>query len=175
MKVISLQEELVNIGRVVATQGNKGEVRVIPLTDFPNRFRNLKRVYLVQEGKEPITTEIDKAWPHKGFIILKIKGYDSISQAKELKNSFISIPKEERIKLKKGEYYIDDLMGLEVENEKGERLGKIIDVIRNPGNDIYVVRNDKELWIPATKEVVKRIDLENKKMIVHIMEGLEGL
>lgn len=169
------KESLVNIGRIVTTQGNKGEVKVISLTDFPNRFRNLKRVYLVQEGKEPIITEIEKAGHHKGFIILKIKGYDSISQAEELKDSSISIPKEERIKLKKDEYYIDDLMGLEVENEKGERLGKIIDIIRNPGNDIYVVKNDKELWIPATKEVVKRIDLENKKITIHMMEGLESL
>lgn len=166
---------LINIGRVVTTQGNKGEVKVIPLTDFPDRFRNLKRVYLVQATKEPVTIEIEKAWHHKGFIILKIKGYDSINQAKELKGSFISIPKEERIKLKKDEYYIDDLMGLEVENEKGKSLGKIIDVIKNPGNDIYVVKNDKELWIPATKEAVKKINLENKKMIIYMTEGLESL
>lgn len=169
------KESLVNIGRVVATQGNRGEVRVISLTDFPDRFRNLKRVYLIQEGKEPITTEVERAWHHKGFIILKIKGYDSISQAKELKGSLIAIPKEERIKLRMDEYYIDDLIGLEVESDKGKRLGKIIDVIKNPGNDIYVVRNDKELWIPATKEVIKRIDLENKKMTIHMMEGLESL
>ncbi len=169
------KESLVNIGRVVATQGNRGEVRVISLTDFPGRFQNLKKVYLIQEGKEPITTEVERTWHHKGFIILKIKGYDSISLAKELKGSFIAIPKEERIKLKRDEYYIDDLIGLEVESDKGKRLGKIIDVIKNPGNDIYVVRNDKELWIPATKEVIKRIDLENKKMTIHMMEGLESL
>ncbi len=163
---------LVNIGKVVATQGSKGEVKVALLTDFPDRFRDLKRVYLVQKGKEPITAEIERTWHHKGFIILKIKGYDDIGKASELKNSFIAIPKEERMKLKRDEYYIDDLMGLEVENEEGEGLGKIVDVIRNPGNDIYVVRNDKELWIPATKEIIKRIDLENKKMIIHMMEGL---
>ena len=170
-----MQEELINIGKVVATQGNKGEVRVISLTDFPDRFRNLKRVYLVQEGKEPIISEIEKAWHHKGFIILKIKDYNNISQAEELKGSLVAILKEERIKLKKDEYYINDLIGLEVESDRGERLGKIIDVMRNPGNDIYVVRNDKELWIPATKEVVKKIDLENKKMVIHMMEGLESL
>ena len=165
---------LVNIGRIVATQGNKGEVRVILLTDFPDRFQNLKRVYLIQEGKEPITTEVERAWHHKGFIILKIKGYNSISQAEELKGSLIAIPKKERIKLKKNEYYIDDLIDLEVESNKGKRLGKIIDVIRNPGHDIYVVKNDKEFWIPATKEVIKRIDLENKKMVIYMMEGLGG-
>jgi 16S rRNA processing protein RimM len=173
--VIFLPEELINIGRVVATQGNKGEVKVISLTDFPDRFRNLKRVYLVQRGKEPITVEIEKAWHHKGFIILKIKGYDSISQAEELKGTFISIPEEERIKLRKDEYYIDEIIGLEVESEEGERLGEIIDIIRNPGNDIYVIKNDRELWIPATKEVVKRIDLENRKITIHMMEGLESL
>ncbi len=169
------KESLINIGKVVATQGNKGEVRVIPLTDSPDRFRNLKKVYLVQEGKQPVTVQTKSVWYHKGFIILKIKGYDSIGQAEELKGSFIAIPKEERMKLKKDEYYIDDLMGLEVEDEKGERLGKIIDVIRNPGNDIYVVRNDKELWIPATREVVKKIDLKNKRIIVHLIKGLENV
>jgi 16S rRNA processing protein RimM len=66
-------------------------------------------------------------------------------------------------------------MGLEVENEKGEKLGKVIEVIKNPGNDIYIVKNGKELWIPAIKEVVKKIDLKNKKMIIHIIEGLESL
>lgn len=169
------EESLINIGRVVATQGNKGEVRVILLTDFPDRFQNLKRVYLVQKEKQPITIEIEGAWYHKGFVILKVKGYDSIGQAEGLKDSFVAIPKEERIKLEKGEYYIDDLIGIEVENEKGERLGKIIDVIKNPGNDIYVVRNDTELWIPAIKKVVKKIDLENKKMIIHLTKGLESI
>lgn len=169
------KESLVNIGRVITTQGSKGEVRVISLTDFPDRFRNLKKIYLVHERKQPVTTEIERTWPHKGFIILKIKGYDSISQAEELKGFFIAIPKEERMKLKKDEYYIDEVMGLEVENEEGKRLGKIIDVVRNPGNDIYVVKNNKELWIPATKEMVKKIDLENKKMVIHMVEGLESL
>lgn len=175
MRAMARERGLINIGRVVTTQGNKGEVRVIPLTDFPGRFQNLKRVYLVPEGKQPITMEIDKAWHHKGFVILKIKGYDSINQAKKLKDSFIALPKEERIKLKKGEYYIDDLIDLEVESDSGERLGKIIDVIRTPANDIYVIKNDQELWIPAIKKVVKRIDLENNKMIIHMMEGLESL
>ncbi|MCK4649079.1 ribosome maturation factor RimM [bacterium] len=169
------KESLVNIGRVVTTQGNKGEVRVIPLTDFPDRFQNLKKIYLVQKGKEPITIEIEKAWYHKGFVILKIKGYDNISQAEELKDSLTAIPEEERIKLKRSEYYIDNLIGLEVETKKGEKLGKVVEVIKNPGNDIYVVRNGKELWIPAIKEVVKKIDLKNKKMIIHMIEGLESL
>jgi len=166
---------LVNIGKVVATQGNKGEVRIVPLTDFPDRFQNIERIYLVQKEKKPVTTEIERAWHHKGFVILKFKDYDSISQAAELKGFFIAIPKEERMKLKKDEYYIDEVMGLEVENEDGKRLGKIIDVVRNPGNDVYVVKNDKELWVPAIKEVVKKIDLENKKMVIHIVEGLESL
>jgi len=169
------KESLVNIGRVVATQGNKGEVRIVPLTDFPGRFQNIERIYLVQKEKEPVTTEIERARHHKGFVILKFKDYDSISQAEELKGFFIAIPKEERMKLKKDEYYIDEVMGLEVENEEGKRLGKIIDVVRNPGNDVYVVKNDKELWVPAIKEVVKKIDLENKKMVIHMVEGLESL
>jgi len=169
------EESLVNIGRVITTQGSKGEVRVISLTDFPDRFQKLKKIYLVHERKQPVTTEIERTWHHKGFVILKFKGYDSISQAEELKGFFITIHKEERIKLKKDEYYIDDLIGLEVESDKGKRLGKIIDVIKNPGNDIYVVRNDKELWIPAIKEVVKKIDLENKKIVIHMVEGLESL
>ena len=170
-----MEKNLINIGKVVATQGNKGEVRIFPLTDFPDRFQNIERIYLVQKEKEPVTTEIERVWQHKGFVILKLKDYDSISQAEELKGFFIAIPKEERMKLKKDEYYIDEVMGLEVENEEGKRLGKIIDVVRNPGNDVYVVKNDKELWVPAIKEVVKKIDLENKKMVIHIVEGLESL
>jgi len=170
-----MEKNLINIGKVVATQGNKGEVRIVPLTDFPGRFQNIERIYLVQKGREPITTEIERARHHKGFVILKIKDYDSISQAEELKDFFIAIPKEERMKLKKDEYYIDEVMGLEVENEEGKRLGKIIDIVRNPGNDVYVVKNDKELWVPAIKEVVKKIDLENKKIVIHMVEGLESL
>lgn len=159
----------------MTTQGSKGEVRVIPLTDFPDRFLNLKRTRLVQDRKKPIIVEIEKSWRHKGFIILKFKGYDSISQAQELKGYFITLTKEERMKLKKDEYYIDEVIGLDVETVRGEKLGKIINVIRNPGNDIYVVKNGRELWIPAAREVVKRIDLENKKMVVYMLEGLKNL
>ena len=166
---------LINIGKIITTWGNKGEVKVTLLTDFPDRFQNLKRFYLVRRGQKPVVSDIENAWFHKGFIILKFKDYDSISQAEELKGFFIAIPKEERMKLKKDEYYIDEVMGLEVENEEGKRLGKIIDVVRNPGNDVYVVKNDKELWIPAIKEVIKKIDLENEKMVIHMVEGLESL
>jgi 16S rRNA processing protein RimM len=166
---------LINIGKVITTQGSKGEVRVMPLTDFPQKILNLKRTYLVQDRKRELKAEVEKAWHHKGFIILKFKGYDTISQAQELKGYFITLSAEERIKLKKDEYYIDDVIGLEVETVGGEKLGKIIDVIRKPGNDIYVVKNGRELWIPATREVVKKVDLTNKKMVVYLLEGLRTL
>lgn len=165
-------EEFFVIGQIVNTQGHKGEVRVLPLTDFPERYGDLDRIFLdLPQGLKEI--EIESVRYHKQFVILKLVGCENMDQAEALKNVYIKIQPEQAVNLPEGHYFIRDIIGLEVFTLGGKLLGKIQDVLQITSNDVYVVKNgEKEILIPAIKEIVKEIDLENKKMLIDPLEGL---
>ena len=157
------------IGQIVNTFGIKGFVKVKPFTDNITRFDYLKNVYI----KDKIY-EIEEVKYHKELVLLKFKGIDKIEQAEPLKNSYLEIDRKDGI-LEEGAYYIVDLIGLEVFSDKGELLGKLEDIYNTGSNDIYVIKDElgKQLLLPAIKEVVKEINLNEKKIIVHLLKGLE--
>lgn len=163
----------IEIGRIVNTQGIRGDVRVIPTTDDPKRFELLKDIY-IEHKNELKEYEIEKVWYHKQFVILKLKGISSMNDGADLKNCIIKIPKELALPLEENEYYIGDLYDLDVYTEENEYLGKIIDIIFTGSNDVYLVKkeDEKELLLPAIKQCIKNIDLENRKIVVYLMEGL---
>ena len=179
--------ELISIGKIVGTQGNKGEVKVFPLTDFPERFEKLKEVYL-GKGRR---AEVEGFRYHKGRIILKFRGFDSLEKAQQLKDETIMLEEKDAVKLPQGSYFVHDIIGLDVFVLEGKYLGKIKEVLSTPGNDIYVIappasgssspeepesgksgQTEKEILIPATKELVKKIDLEKRRMSISLMKGL---
>ena len=159
------------IGKIVNTQGIKGEVRVIPTTDDINRFKKLKEIYIFRKGNLDLY-EIEGVRFHKQFVLLKLKGIDSINEAELLKNTEIKIPKELAIPCEEDEYYISDLYGMKVLADE-EEIGIIEDIIFTGANDVYVVKSkDSEILIPAIKQCILDVNVKEKIMKVHLLEGL---
>lgn len=158
------------IGRIGAPHGVRGEVRIIPLTDFPDRFQNLKSVFI----DEQIKLEINNVKYNKQFIILKFKGIDNRSDIDPLKGKLIQVDRKDVPPLAAGEYYNFDIIGLEVYNEKKERLGKIEQILKTGSNDVYIANNaGKQTLIPALKKVVTNIDIEVGRMDIILQEEME--
>lgn len=160
------------IGKIVNTQGIKGEVRVLPSTDDINRFKLLDEL-LVQKKNELETYEIETVRFHKQFVLLKFKGIDNMTDAEKLKNLEIKIPAELALPCEEDEYYIRDLYGLTVFEENGEKLGTLEDIIFTGANDVYIVKNENEqILIPAIKQCILNINIAEKTMTVKLLEGL---
>lgn len=158
------------IGRVVRPWGTRGEVKVEIMTDFPHRFALLKRVYL---GREATPFALKGFKLHKGWAILKLAGCDDRTAAEKLRGKLVQIPMEEAMPLGEDEYYVYQIVGLTVWTTKGERLGRVTEVLSTGSNDVYVVRDgEREILIPAIEDVVKEIDLAGGRMVVELMEGL---
>lgn len=160
------------IGKIVNTQGIHGDVRVVPITDEPKRFLELKTV-LVDDGKTKKEYFIENIWFHKNFVIIKFENIDDMNTAEKLKGTSIKIDRKEAIPLKENEYYISDLYDMSVYTDEGEYLGIINDIIFTASNDVYEVKNDnKTILLPAIKQCILNVNLNERKMTVHIMEGL---
>lgn len=161
------------IGTIVNTHGIRGEVRVRPSTFDINRFKLIDEVD-VRNGKNNIRVKIESVWYHKQFVILKLHGIDSIDDAQKIKGGVMIIPKESALPLDEDEYYLSDLYDIDVLSDDGEDLGKICDIITTGANDVYVVKkdNEKELLIPAIKQCILNVDINEKKMTVHLLDGL---
>lgn len=166
-------ENLLQVGAITSTHGIRGEVKVFPTTDDVNRFKKLKEVVL-DTGKEQITLQIQGVKFFKQFVILKFKGIDNINDIEKYKGKSLFVTRENAVKLEKDEYFIADILGSTVEDEDGNVLGTLKDVIITGANDVYVVENEegKELLFPAIKECVLNVDVEHAKITVHIMPGL---
>lgn len=154
-------EDLIRVGVIINTFGVKGEVKIYPDIDY---FDELERVFI--KDKE---YKIEKLRDQKGIIIAKFEGIDDINQIESLKNEEVMIAIEDRPELPEGKHYVGDLLGLEVITEDGQVLGTLDNIYNTGANDIYEVG---EILLPATDEVIKQIDMENKKIIVHLLKGL---
>ena len=164
--------EYLSIGQIVNTHGIRGEVKVYPLTDDASRFDKLKEVYI--EAKNEMTKyQVESAKHLKNTVILKLKGVDTMNDAEKLRQLYIKVGRWDAVRLPKDTFFICDIVDSEVFDIHGELLGKLHDVLQTGSNDVYVVKNDtKEILIPALKTVVKEINLQNKKIIVDLPEGL---
>lgn len=161
------------IGQIVNTFGIKGMIKVKPFTDNINRFDELSKIYI--KNKNGINEyEIEQVKYHKNMVLIKLKGIENPEQADLLRDSYLIINRDDVKPLKKDTYYIVDLIGLEVYTEEGILLGNLEDIFNTGSNDIYVVKDElgKQILLPAIKEVIKEIDLNNKKIIVHLIKGL---
>lgn len=164
-----MERKKITIGRIVNTRGLKGEVKVLPMVDDLDLFESIE--YVMIDGKK---FEMEGTKYFKGNAILKLSGIDTIEEAENYKTKKIDIFEEDLPALEEGVYYVKDLLGLTVETEEGEKLGKIIDVFKTGSNDVYTVKqtDDKEIYLPAIKDVVQKIDLKEKKVTVKLIEGL---
>lgn len=166
-------EDLLQVGAITQTHGIRGEVKVFPTTDDPNRFKKLKEVIL-DTGKEKVTLEIEGVKFFKQFVILKFKGFDNINDIERYKGKNLYVTRENAVKLKRNEYFIADLIGLEVYDEDDQHLGTLSNVIETGANDVYEVKfeDGREVLFPAIRQCILDVDMESRKMKVHIMEGL---
>lgn len=165
--------EYLEIGQIVNTFGIAGMVKVKPFTDDITRFEKLKTV-LVDKNGTFVEYEIEQVKYHKQMVMLKFKGIEDINQAEKLRNLYLKINRKDAVKLPKDSYFIVDLLGLEVYTVENELLGTVNDIFPTGSNDVYVVKDElgKQILIPALKTVIKNIDIENKKIIVELPEGL---
>ena len=161
------------IGQIVNTFGIKGMVKVKPFTDDIRRFDELKTVYVEKDGKQT-EYEVEEVKYHKDMVLIKFKGIDKVEQAEMLRNSYLTVSRDSVEKLEEGRYYIVDLLGLEVYTDEQILLGTLDDIFNTGSNDIYVVKDKqgKQILLPAIQDVIKQIDIENKKIIVHLLPGL---
>lgn len=161
------------IGQIVNTFGIKGMVKVVPFTDDIKRFDNLKQVYIESKNSKK-EYQIEEVKYHKNMVLIKFKGIDKVEDAENLKNYYLKIDRKDAIPLKENSYYIVDLLGLEVYTDENIFLGKLDDIFNTGSNDIYVVKDEKgkQILLPAISDVIKKVDIENKKIIVHLLNGL---
>ena len=168
-----MKQSFFEIGQIVNTFGIKGFVKINPFTDDLERFEELKSVFVVK-NKELIEMQIEEVKYHKHLVLVKFKGIEDINMAEKYKGCYIKIKRENARKLPEGTYFIADLIGIKVYDEDGNLLGKVDDIYNNKSTDIYVIKDDlgKQILLPSTKEVIKQIDVDNDRMVVHLIDGL---
>ena len=166
-------EDRLQVGVITSTHGVRGEVKVFPTTDDPNRFKRLKEVIL-DTGKEELVLEIEGVKFFKQFVILKFKGFDNINDIEKYRQKSLYVTRKNAVRLRRDEYFIADLMGLKVLDEKEEQIGVLKDVMETGANDVYIIEmtDGRELLLPAIKQCILNVDVENGFMQVHILEGL---
>lgn len=166
-------EQLLQVGVISSTHGVRGEVKVFPTTDDVKRFKKLKKVIL-DTGKEQLPLEIEGVKFFKQFVILKFRGIDNINDIEKYKGKSLLVDREHAVKLKKDEYFIADMIGMDVFTEEGELFGTLKDVIETGANDVYIIEmtDGKEVLVPAIKQCILDVDIENRKMVIHLLEGL---
>jgi 16S rRNA processing protein RimM len=161
------------IGYVLKPHGIKGEVKIDPVSSYPDRFKQLNKVFLQINDKKR-SYSIEKVRVADRFIFIKFFGINSPDDAELLRDAEVLIEAKDLIQPSPDEYFIHDLIGCRVITEDGEIIGTLTDVYQISSNDVYVVNRDtgEEILLPAIKDVVKRVDMENKQIIIKVLEGL---
>ena len=162
-------DSLLEVGQVVNSYGIKGFLKIVPLVDTIEQFKSFKILYM--QNKEEL--EVEEVKFSKNLVLVKVKGIDTIEDALKFKNLYL-YAKREDIKLEEGAHFIVDLIGLEVYTEEGKLLGILKEVLQPGANDVYIVENEnkEQILLPVIPDVVKDIDIPNKKIIVHLIDGL---
>ncbi|QNO16384.1 ribosome maturation factor RimM [Alkalicella caledoniensis] len=161
-------EQKIKVGKITSTHGVRGEVKIYPLSDISTRFEKGSDLIL---GNLKLT--IEKSRPHKNMFIIKFKGYDNINDILEFVGNYLEINKRDVAPLPEGQYYLFDIIDCEVYTDDDVYIGKVESVIETGSNDVYVIKNgSKEVLIPAIRQVVSKVDIDNKKITITPLEGL---
>ncbi len=166
-------EEYFEIGQIVNTSGLKGVLKIKPFTDDIKEFSNLKTIYI--KTKNGLTEfKIEQVRYVKNMVMLKLTGIDTVEEAEKYRNLYIKILRDQEEELEEGSYYVVDILGCKVNTDTNQELGKVVDVFQTGSNDVYVVKDEqgKQILLPAIKQVIKNVDIKNKIIIVHLLEGL---
>ncbi len=166
-------EQFFQVGVISSTHGVHGEVKVYPTTDDPKRFLKLKEVLLdTPKGYMPL--KVEKVRFFKQMVIVKFEGYDTIESIQMYRQKGLFVPREQAVPLAEDEYYVADLLGMDVYLEDGELFGKVKDVMQSAANDVYIIRSlaHGEVLLPAIADCVKEVSVEENRMVIHLLDGL---
>jgi len=167
----STEPRFLVIGQILKAHGVRGEVRVRPHTDLPERFTWLETVYLGEDEPQPV--DVESVRFHKDLVLIKLAGYDDRQQTDLLRGQLLQVPRDEAIPLAEDEYFLYQLEGLAVFTDEGQPLGELVQVLQTGANNVFVVRGEgKDILLPDTEEVVVDIDFENGRLTVHLLPGL---
>lgn len=167
--------EFFNVGKIVNTQGLKGEVRVISTTDFPEeRYKKGSHLFLFRDNYPTLELEVASHRKHKNFDIVSFKDYGDINLVEPFRDGVLKVSAEDMGELSNDEFYYHEIIGLEVVNEAQEKIGKVTEILSPGANDVWVVERSvgDTVYLPYIESVVKVIDLEGKQVVVEIPEGL---
>lgn len=169
-------ENLLRIGVITTTHGIRGEVKVFPTTDDARRFDDCDEVILVTK-REQIPLHVERVKYFKNIVILKFKEFDDINQVEQFRKCDLMVTRENAVPLEEGEYFICDIIGAEVVEENGEPIGTVKDVMETGANNVFVIEmpEGREVLFPSIPQCIKQVDVENKKVVAHIMPGLLDL
>lgn len=163
-------KEYIKVGKIVNTHGVKGCMKCLPLTDDMERFDELDYVYT---EKDNVKRKIVDVWYRKGLVYIMLENINDMSTAESFRDTFISIYDDQLRELPENSYYLFDLEGMDVYSTDGEYLGKINVIYQTGANDVYeIINKNKSFLIPAVKDVVKEVDIKQKKMVINVIEGL---
>ncbi|MWC26592.1 ribosome maturation factor RimM [Paenibacillus sp. MMS18-CY102] len=168
------------VGKLVNTHGIRGEVKVWPQTDFPDvRFAPGSKLTLFEEGKSGrLEVEVASSRSQKNVYVLKLKGYDNINDVEKYKGWILKVSEHDLVDLDEDEYYYHEIIGCTVITDEGEELGTVAEILSPGANDVWVVKGKgangrpKEILIPVIDDVLVAVDVDNKKITVHLIEGL---
>lgn len=168
-------ENYLAVGKIVNTQGLKGEVRVISVTDFVNeRYKKGALLTIFQDGKETVEVTVKSHRKHKNFDLLTFENHPRIEDVEIYKGSELKVSKEHIQELEGEDYYYHQIIGLSVVTDEGEELGEIKEILSPGANDVWIVKGKakKDILLPYIDDVVKEVNLEEGRVVVSIMEGL---
>ena len=168
-----MENRFFEIGIISNTHGIKGVLKVFPTTDYPERFKKLKRVFVKLRG-ETKAHDVESVGYHKQLVLLKLSDVNSMTEAEGYKTGRILIEEKDAVPLEENEYYVRDLYDMEVFTDEGEHLGRITEVFPTGANDVYVISKEDtpDLLIPAIKDCILKVDAGERKMIVRLLKGL---
>lgn len=161
-----MNQAYLEAGKIVNTHGIKGEVKIEPWADSPEFLRKFKTLYINGEAIKVCSARV-----HGAFVIAMLEGVEDINAAMALKNKVVSINRKDA-RLPKGRFFIADIIGAKVVDENGVELGVLTEVMERPAHDIYVVKGEREILIPAVPEFVLNTDVKNSIITVHLIEGM---
>ncbi|MDO5145447.1 MAG: ribosome maturation factor RimM [Eubacteriales bacterium] len=166
-------ENLLQVGIITGTHGLKGEVKVFPTTDDKERFLDLEEV-LLDTGKELLELKVEYCKFFKQFVFVKFKDLDDINEVEQYKRCPLLVTRENAVALEEDEYYVADLIGLTIVDDSGVTIGKLENVIKTGANDVYEVLTEDggRILLPAIKECILNVDMEENIILVHLMKGL---
>lgn len=169
-----MSEKMFNTGKIINTHGIKGEVKVLRITDFEERFATGNVLYLEKENEQPIALEIAAHRIHKGYDLIQFKGCDAINDVEHFKGGYLKITEQQLTDLDENEFYYHEIIGCEVYTCNDEKVGVISEILSPGANDVWVVKREKEkdVLIPYIEDVVKQVDTSDNKVVIEPMEGL---